>query len=232
RLARYDFPEPLAAEIPTDAIITSTPTNEGRGRSYGLDVLLSRTDAPVDARVRGWISYTWGRATRLAYGRTYPFEYDRRHSFSAVTAYRLTGRWEVAATTRLASGFPRTPPIGLRIAGARDDTDRDGDGDVTELVPAFDAAGRRVYAVDFGGIANLNTARLPLFARVDLRVTWRPGRRRWELYGEVINLLDRRNAGALDPQLEYDPTSDRPAIVERRDQGIPRFPTVGIRYRF
>ncbi|MGE3513002.1 MAG: TonB-dependent receptor, partial [Vicinamibacterales bacterium] len=67
RLARYDFPEPLAAEIPTDAIITSTPTNEGRGRSYGLDVLLSRTDAPVDARVRGWISYTWGRATRLAY---------------------------------------------------------------------------------------------------------------------------------------------------------------------
>jgi hypothetical protein len=54
------------------------------------------------------------------------------------------------------------------------------------------------------------------------RVTWRPrgAAGRWELYAEVINLL------------VYDPASDRPAIVERRDQAIPRLPTLGVRFRF
>jgi hypothetical protein len=101
-------------------------------------------------------------------------------------------------------------------------------------VPAVDAAGRLLYAVNFGGVNNLNTARLPLFARVDLRATWRPrgAQGRWELYAEVINLLNRRNASALEPVLEYDPTSDRPKIVEQPEQSIPRLPTVGLRVSF
>ena len=56
--------------------------------------------------------------------------------------------------------------------------------------------------------------------------------RSWELYAEVINLLDRQNAGAFDPELVYDPASDRPKIVEQRDQAIPRLPTLGVRFRF
>lgn len=234
RVGRYDFPQALADSVPADPIITTVPTNDGRGRAYGFDVFVSRTTAPADARVRGWASYTWGRAEREAYGRRYAFEYDRRHAFSAVAAYRLSNRWEIATTTRLASGFPRTPPLGLRIAGADDAGDRDGDGIADELLPAVDGAGRPVYAVDFGGVANLNTGRLPPFARVDVRATWRPRGQtgRWELYAEVINVLNRKNAGAIDPQLEYDPTSDRPSIVEKRDQSIPRLPTIGLRFRF
>ena len=234
RLAEYDCPASLASSLPADPIITSTPTNDGRGRAYGFDVFLSRTTAPVSARIRGWASYTWGRARRESYGRIYPFEYDRRHAFSSVASYRLSERWELAATTRLASGFPRTPPLGVRVAGEADAADRDGDGNVQELVPAVDAGGRLVYAVNFGGIDNLNTGRLPLFARVDLRATWRPrgAAGRWELYAEVINLLNRDNAGALEAELEFDPTSERPKIIEQRDQGIPRLPTVGLRFRF
>ena len=45
-------------------------------------------------------------------------------------------------------------------------------------------------------------------------------------------MLNRQNAGALDPRLEYDPTADQPRIVEERDQAIPRLPTLGIRFRF
>jgi hypothetical protein len=234
RIARYDFPLALQASVPAEPLITTVPTNEGKGRAYGFDLFVSRTSAPASARGRGWASYTWGRAERESYGRRYPFEYDRRHALSAVGAYRLTSRWEIAATARIASGFPRTVPLGLRVAAGADAADRDGDGNADELVPAFDAAGRQVYAVDFGGIGNLNGGRLPLFARVDLRATWRPrgAAGRWEFYAEVINLLNRRNAGSLDPRLEYDPTSDRPRIVEVRDQSIPRFPTIGIRWRF
>jgi hypothetical protein len=233
RVARYDFPAELAGSVPTAPIITTIPTNEGRGRAYGFDLFVSRTTAPVTARVRGWASYTWGRAEREAYGRHYPFEYDRRHAFSAVASYRLTSRWELAATTRVASGFPRTVPLGVRVAADEDTADRDNDGITDELLPAVDAAGRQVYGVNFGGVDNLNGGRLPVFARVDVRVTWRPRGvdGRWEFYAEVINLLNRNNAGSLEPRLEFDPTSDRPRIVEVRDQAIPRFPTLGIRWR-
>ncbi len=234
RLARYDFPAELAWSVPVEPIITTVPTNAGRGRAWGFDVFLSRPTAPPDARVRGWLSYTWGRAERDAYGRRYAFEYDRRHAFSAVTSFRLTSRWDLAATTRIASGFPRTAPLGLRVNGAEDGADRDGDGVTDEILPDRDSAGRLVYAVDYGGVANLNGARLPVFARLDLRATWRPRgpAGRWELYAEVINALDRQNAGAFDPRLEYDPASDRPRLVEERDQAIPRLPTLGIRFRF
>ncbi len=234
RLAPYDFPLALAWSVPIEPIITTTPTNDGTGRAYGFDLFVSRTAAPLSARLRGWASYTWGRAERESYGRVYAFEYDRRHAVSAVASYRLTDRWEMATTTRIASGFPRTPPRGLRVAAEKDAGDRDGDGNVTELVPARDGAGRLVYGVDFGGVSNLNTGRLPLFARVDVRATWRPrgARGRWEFYLEVINLLNRQNAGALDPRLVYDPGADRPRLVEQRDQNIPRLPTLGLRVRF
>jgi hypothetical protein len=233
RLGRYDFPTAFASSLPVDPIITTVPTNDGRGRAYGFDLFVSRT-ASAGARLQGWASYTWGRAERESYDRTYAFEYDRRHALSAVAAYRLSDRWELATTTRIASGFPRTAPIALRVAAEADTADRDRDGNTTELVPAVGPSGLSVYAVSFGGIENLNNARLPLFARVDLRVTWRPrgARGRWEMYLEIINLLNRRNAGSLEPELEYDPSSDRPRIVEKRDQSIPRFPTLGLRFRF
>jgi hypothetical protein len=234
RLAQYDFPASLVSSVPTDPIITSTPTNDGRGRAYGFDVFLSRMTAPVSARVRGWASYTWGRATRESYGRILPFEYDRRHAFSAVASYRLSDRWELAATTRVASGFPRTPPLGVRVASEPDTADRDRDGNVSELIPAADPAGRSIYSVNFGGVDNLNAGRLPVFSRVDLRATWRPrgAQGRWELYAEVINLLNRTNAGALEAELQYDPAAEQPKIVEQRDQGIPRLPTIGLRVNF
>ena len=234
RLATYDFPAALQSNLPTNAIITTAPTNDGRGRAYGFDLFVSRTSAPASARLRGWASYTWGRVERESYGRSYAFEYDRRHAFSAVASYRLSDRWELATTTRLASGFPRTAPLGLRVAGTEDVLDRDRDGNVTEFVPQIDTAGNYYYAVDFGGVQNLNNARLPVFARVDARTTWKPrgARGRWELYVEVINLLNRKNAGSLTPELEYNPAGDRPRIVEKRDQGIPRLPTLGVRFRF
>ncbi len=234
RVSRYDFPADLQSSIPVEPIITTIPTNDGRGRAYGFDVFVSRPSAPAGSRVSGWASYTWGKASRDAYGRSAAFEYDRRHAFTLVGAYRFSPKWELATTARVASGFPRTAPIGLRVAAAEDTLDLDADGVTDELLPDRDATGLLVYEVDLGDIANINLARLPVFARTDVRVTWRPrgAAGRWEFYAEIINLLDRENAGALDPQLEYDPSSDQPRIVEVRDQSIPRLPTLGVRFRF
>jgi len=234
RVARYDFPLELQSNIPVAPLITTMPANDGRGRAHGFDVFASRTSPPGGSRISGWASYTWGRTTRDAYGRRYAFEYDRRHAFSMVAAYRFSPKWELASTIRVASGFPRTAPTGVRVAAIEDTADRDGDLVAGELLPDRDAIGRLIYEVDFGSVANLNEARLPVFARADVRATWRPRATagRWELYAEIINLLDRKNAGALEARLEHDPGADRPRIVEERDQSIPRLPSIGVRFRF
>jgi hypothetical protein len=52
------------------------------------------------------------------------------------------------------------------------------------------------------------------------------------VYAEALNVLNRRNASALDPRLEHDPTSDRPRVVETPIGSIPLLPTVGVRFRF
>lgn len=224
RIARYDFPEDLQDSIPTAPRITSNPSNDAGGDAYGVDVYLTHTNPA--APLTGWLSYAWGRANRESYGQRYAFEYDRRHAFNAVGRYRLTSRWNLAATVRLASGFPHTAPLGLRVSAVADDRDT--------LVPGTDVDGNLIYTVDYGGVENLNSGRLPYYARVDFRATYRRGgpTGRWSLYLEVINLLGRDNPVELEPRLAYDPGSNMPRLFEIASQGFPRIPTFGFRLRF
>ena len=227
RVAQYDFPADLASSVPTDPIITSFPENAASGESWGFDVLLKRR--PVQgAKITGWVSYAYGRATRDEYGRSVPFEYDRRHAGSLVGSWRITPKWELGMTARAFSGFPRTPVLGLRVAA---DETKEG-----RLVPALDADGRYVYETDSGGVANLNTARLPFFFRLDLRLSWTPGgpAGRWQLYLDVINATNRDNVGQLDPRLAYDPASalDQPRLYLAPTAAIPLLPSLGVRFRF
>ena len=53
RVARYDFPLNLQSSIPVAPLITTVPTNDGRGQSYGFDVFVSRTSPPAGAKVSG-----------------------------------------------------------------------------------------------------------------------------------------------------------------------------------
>jgi Carboxypeptidase regulatory-like domain/TonB-dependent Receptor Plug Domain len=233
RLAAYDFPADLFAERDQAAQVTTEPTNEGQGRAYGFDVYLSRRGSST-SRLTGWASYTYGVARRQAYGLTYPFDYDRRHAVSVVGTLRLGPRLDLAATARAASGFPRTPVLGLQPAAVADTLDQDGDGDTAEWVPQRDREGRVVYTTDLGAVANTNSARLPVFARLDLRLTFRPrgARGRWLFYLDAINATGRDNAGTIDPRLAYDPASDRPRVVLERGTALPFLPSFGVKFRF
>ena len=83
-------------------------------------------------------------------------------------SWRFSPKWEIAATARAFSGFPRTPVLGLRVAAQQM-----VDG---SLVPARDAEGSYVYETYSGDVANLNSARLPAFFRLELRLSWKPRR--------------------------------------------------------
>jgi hypothetical protein len=226
RVARYDFPLALQDSIPRAPQITSFPVNGSKGRAWGFDLYVSRPPAQ-GRRFSGWASYTFGKSDREAYGRLYPFEYDRPHALSTVVSWRAARRLEVAATLRVASGFPYTPVIGTRVFAEEDPT-------TGRLVPSRDATGLLVYELDLGDTTNLNSARLPTFARLDLRATFWPGgpSGRWQVYLDVINATNRANAGAIDTQLEYDPGADRPRLVFARSAALPLLPSIGVRFRF
>ena len=200
RVATYDFPLDLADQRPNAPHITSMPGNDGTGRAYGVELYLARQARSSTDRVNGWLSYTWGRAETTAYGRTYASDYDRPHALSLVANYRVSRLIELGTTVRVQSGFPYSMPLGVRVAAVEDTGDIDGDGNTTELIPQRDAVGLPVWTADYGDASNLNSGRLPIFARVDLRVTFRPRwqNSRWQLYVEVINLLNRRERRQLE----------------------------------
>src|SRR5690606_23831532 len=102
------------------------------------------------------------------------------------------------------------------------------------LVPRYDDLGLLVWRPDFGDATNFNSGRLPVFARLDVRVTFRPrwANDRWQLYVEVINLLNRDNASDISTELRHDPGADRPRLIEVRSGRLPLLPSLGLRYRF
>jgi len=232
RVAQYAFPSELQFSVPASPQITSAPGNISGGRAYGMDVYVERKATSARSRLSGWASYTWGHADVDNYGRRYPFDYDRRHALSTVFMSRLSGRLEVGGTLRVASGFPYTSVAGVRVAAVR--PDGQVEGAPGSLVPLRDPSGNLIWTTDFGGVANLNNARLPVYARFDFRATFhsRSANGRWLIYVDITNLFDRTNAADLTPTLRYDPTSDRPRVDYDAAGGFGRLPSVGVRIRF
>jgi hypothetical protein len=103
-----------------------------------------------------------------------------------------------------------------------------------KYVPEVDANGLYVWTTTKGGVENLNSSTLPWFARVDVRATFKPSwsSSRWQFYVEIINVLNRENAGRLDPVLAYDPASDRPSVSYESQGAFPLIPSIGVRCRF
>jgi hypothetical protein len=231
RVAQYNFPASFASSVPRDTQITTVPSNDASGESYGFDLYLEKQARSPRQRLSGWVTYTWGKANVDNYGFTYPFDYDRRHALSVVSTLRVVKLMTLSSTLRVASGFPYTPAIGLKVASIQ--LPDSLSGAPGSLVPRYDSGGLPVWTVDYGGVSNLNSGQLPLYARLDLRFTYvRSASSRWQLYFEGINVLNRENAGQLNAHLEYDPGSDRPRLTVSREGGLPFFPSFGFRIRF
>jgi hypothetical protein len=76
----------------------------GKGRSYGAEFYLARSQG----KLTGWLSYTlsWSkqRFDSLNMGREFPFAADRRHSLSMSVSYAFHRHWTLSSNFILASG--------------------------------------------------------------------------------------------------------------------------------
>ena len=142
RMARYDFPADLAGSIPTDPLITTVPDQRRPWHAPTASTCSCRgRPPPADARLRGWASYTWGRAERDAYGRRYAVRVRpaaRVHDGRGAAAHRAAGSWRRRREWRRASRAPRRSGVRRRRRRGRRPIG-DGDGVTDEILPDLDA---------------------------------------------------------------------------------------------
>lgn len=153
--------------------------NQGRGRSYGMDLLGSyRSD-----RWFGWLSYSLARSTRrdTATAADRLFQYDQTHDLVVALTYKTRGRrWQFGGKLTYASGQPTTPVMGAVF-----------DSDLDQYVPINGAT---------------NSERLPAHHQVDLRVDhfWRFDDWTLSAFLDVSNVY--LNAKVEQYQYSYDYT--------------------------
>lgn len=82
----------------------------GKGRSYGLELMLRKNTG----KLTGWISYTLSKTEAkidgINEGRWYRASNDRRNDLAIVAIYSLTDRWQVSGSWTYSSGKPLTAP--------------------------------------------------------------------------------------------------------------------------
>ena len=166
------------------------------GRAYGVEVFLRHE---LSRRFFGWLAYTLSWSEQKGrYEPNYHWQgFDQRHILTLIAQYKLGRGWELGGRYRLVSGLPTTPYI-----------------DAT-----FDADANSYHPINGG----FNSARLPLFHQLDLRVdkTWTFERWSLGIYLEVLNVFDIRNEAFLLNDYRY---RTQGAVTD-----IPIFPNLGMK---
>ncbi|MFB6262377.1 MAG: TonB-dependent receptor plug domain-containing protein, partial [Bradymonadaceae bacterium] len=152
--------------------------NSGRGRSYGLELLVRHKPAN---RFFGWVAYTLSRSERWdrRAGEYVPFQYDQTHNLTAVAGYELPKNWSVSGRFRLVTGNPYTPVVGGVY-----------NADLGKYEKVF---GRR------------NSRRTATFDQLDLRIDKKWVFDRWELgaYLDVINVYNAKNQEGVQYNFDF-----------------------------
>ena len=195
------------------------------GRTVGFEATVQRHFG----RVRGWISYQWARTT-LSDKRedAYRPPWDRRHEVDGTLTAEVLG---ITASLRgtVGSGAPFWFPAGTFDLVRYDPSERDFYGKLTVRHMATNQAGAVTLWSQVQG-------QLPTYARFDLalRYTLRLGS--WQLtpYCSLINIAGRDNVLSYFSVLAPNSSSGGSHADYRLGQQgqLPRFPFVGIDFRF
>lgn len=195
----------------------------GEGRAYGLELMV---------RTRGFygivasLAYTWYYSEFKAFdhqlrpvNRYIPSSWDNRHIFSLTATRRFGKSWDAGFKWRYVAGGPYTPY----------------DRETSARVDAWDARHQPYY--DY---SRFNTARLPAFHQLDVRVDKSFFFRKWSLilYADIQNIYNYKALGpddlvpAENPDGSYrqDPEREGYYLMRniRNELGGTVLPSVGI----
>jgi hypothetical protein len=206
---RKTFTDIIDANLDEDPGVQGDEILAVSGDAWGFDLLVRRHWG----RLSGWVAYSFTKAIReTPGGRVYPAVHDRRHMVNVVL--QAPGPFGSDAGVRLGIGspLPYTPFIGEwnhRFYRAATHT--------------FDNLDREPIASP-----DLNSARFPMYGRIDVSLRWELRRFGGILrpYVQVANVLNRRNVFLYF----YDYTT-APATRTAFSQ-LPVLPSVGVEFAF
>jgi outer membrane receptor protein involved in Fe transport len=173
--------------------------NIGTGSVYGGELLLRQA---LGKSFFGWLSYTLMRSQRSD-GPDKPdrlFDFDQTHVLTLALHANLPKGWEAGLRFRYVTGDPYTPRIGGLY-----------DSDADEYLPIP---------------AAINSARLPAYQQLDVRIDKNFVFERWILtaYLDVQNVYNASNVEGVRYQYDFSRTSEL--------AGLPILPAFGIRGKF
>ena len=182
--------------------------NASSGESHGIDLLLKRQQR---GRSLGWVSYSWGSSTRRnsLTGEEYPSSGDQTHTLTLVWKQPMPGiarAWDWGFRLQAASGKPYTPVTGRFLEPLPDDRQR----------------WKPIHG-------DINSARLPYYFSLDLRLDRKIPMDDWELglYIELQNVTRRENVIRYNYGNSYQ-YYDNPKKIT----GLPFLPAFGITATF
>jgi len=154
-------------------------TGSGTGYALGTDLIYKGL---LPGSIDGWVSYGWAVSRRdwLETTGMAPSQADITHNLTWIGKKNLTAAWQIGWNLKLATGRPYTPVTGSRPDSASG-----------LLQPVF---------------GETNSARLPVYHRLDLRLTWTGGLFDHVFlvgYAEILNCLDTANPMGYTWNSEY-----------------------------
>lgn len=154
---------------------------DGKGKSYGVELLVQKKLG----KTSGWVGYTWSKTNRqfdnLNDGKEFPYRYDRRNDASIVLSHKYNKKIDFSANWVYSTGISYTLPNGrYDIYNEFDDVNGGPEDELSEVL---------IY-----GERNAN--KLRPYHRLDVGVNFRK-KKKWgerTLNLSVYNLYARRNA--------------------------------------
>lgn len=176
----------------------------GKGRAYGVELLLKKTQG----RLTGWVGYTWSKSERKINGinnnKWYNARQDRTHDLSIVTTYSLNDRWSLSALYVYSTGNAVTFPSGK-----------------------YDIGGNTIFYY-----TERNGYRMPAYHRMDFSATYtRPIKKKYESSWNfsLYNVYGRQNAYAI---VFEDSETDASRTVAKQTSLFRWVPSVTYNFKF
>lgn len=189
--------------------INATPDIEkellyGKGRAYGLEILLKKKTG----KLTGWVGYTISKTERqingINNGQWYKAKQDRTHDLSIVGVYELSKRWTLSGTFIYTTGNAVTFPTGK-----------------------YTLNGMTIY--QYG---NRNADRMPATHRLDISATYeKPSKKRFQHswnFG-IYNAYGRQNPFSMT----FRENKDNPQKIDAVQTSLFRWiPSVTYNFKF
>ena len=190
----------------------------GRGRSYGLELYVSKNTG----RTTGWVSYTLSKSERhypaglINKGEWFPTKYDRRHVISLFATSLISKRLDLSASwVFMSGGYLTLPDRASVVLSMNQRQELSVLQDKGELKTIWHVPGRNNYHLPPSHCLNLN---------LNLRTEKKHG---WSVWS--FGLYNAYNQ--MNPNMVYVSSEDIPMTITQMTL-LPIMPTVNYTYNF